>query len=253
MRELSLFSGAGGGLLASRLLGWRTIGYVENDDYCQRIIAQRIRDGFLDRAPIFGDIRAFIGDGFAAQYQGMADVVSAGFPCQPFSTAGKRAGADDPRNMWPQTADALRVVRPRFAFLENVPGLLTGSHGYFGTILSELAALGYDARWGVLSACAIGAPHTRERLFILAYASRRHGQAGLWPRHWEASHVGAFEIPKGDRRQMRADWMDSVSRNAGSGAGHPHRVDRLKATGNGQVPVVAAAAWHLLTTPAPKP
>ena len=104
MNELSLFTGAGGGLLGTKLLGFRHIGYVEWDNYCQRIIAQRIIDGLLDNAPIFGDIRAFIGDGYAEAYQGMVDIITAGFPCQPFSVAGKRKGADDNRNMWPATA-----------------------------------------------------------------------------------------------------------------------------------------------------
>jgi DNA (cytosine-5)-methyltransferase 1 len=178
--ELSLFSGAGGGLLASRLLGWRTVGYVEFDDYCQRVLAARIRDGFLDEAPIFGDIRAFLREGYAEQYRGVADVVSAGFPCQPFSFAGQRRGADDPRNMWPQTAAVLRVVRPRFTFLENVPGLLAGSHGYFGEVLGELAEMGYDAQWCVLGAADLGAPHLRKRLWVAADAER--GELWLEPR-----------------------------------------------------------------------
>ena len=93
MNELSLFSGGGGGLLGTMLLGWRPIGYVEWNDYCQRIIAARIRDGYLPDAPIFSDIRAFIRDGYAASYQGMVDVITGGFPCQPFSNAGKRLGA----------------------------------------------------------------------------------------------------------------------------------------------------------------
>lgn len=165
MRELSLFSGAGGGLLGTHLLGWRPVGYVEWDDYCQRVLRARIDDGYLPDAPIFGDIRAFVHDGYAASYTGLVDVVTGGFPCQPFSTAGKRAGADDPRNMWPATIDVIRVVRPRWCLLENVPGLL--SSGYFGTVIGDLAASGYDARWRVLSAAELGAPHKRDRLWIL--------------------------------------------------------------------------------------
>ena len=88
MNELSLFSGAGGGLLATQhLLGFNTIGYVEYDNYCQQVIAQRIKDGFLHNAPIFTDIRAFIDSGCAELYRGVTDVVAAGFPCQPFSVA----------------------------------------------------------------------------------------------------------------------------------------------------------------------
>jgi DNA (cytosine-5)-methyltransferase 1 len=166
MRELSLFTGAGGGILGTLLMGWTPVGYVEFNDYCQRVLAQRIEDGHIERAPIFGDIRAFVREGYAASYQGMVDLITAGFPCQPFSVAGKQAAADDPRNMWPATAEVLRIVRPRFALLENVPGLLAGSHGYFGEVLRELATLGYDVRWGVLSAADAGAPHLRKRLWI---------------------------------------------------------------------------------------
>lgn len=171
MKELSLFSGAGGGLLGTKLLGWTHVGYVEWNEYCQRVIAARIADGYLDSAPIFTDVREFAQSGAAEQYRGVADVVSAGFPCQPFSVAGKQAGADDERNMWPATVDVIRAVQPRSVLLENVPGLI--SCGYVGIVLSDLAALGYVGRWGVLGACDAGAPHKRERLWIVAHADDR--------------------------------------------------------------------------------
>jgi DNA (cytosine-5)-methyltransferase 1 len=148
------------------LLGWKVVGCVEWDDYCQRLLRQRMEDGLIETAPIFGDIRTFISEGYARRYRGMVDVVSAGFPCQPFSVAGKQAGEDDPRNMWPSTIECIRVVRPRYAFLENVPGLLNS--GYFGRVLGDLAESGYDARWRVLGADDVGAPHRRKRLWILA-------------------------------------------------------------------------------------
>lgn len=166
MRELSLFTGAGGGLLGTHLLGWTPIGYVEYDDYCQRVIRQRIDDGILNNAPIFGDIRTFISDGYAASYQGLVDVITAGFPCQPFSAAGKQLGADDPRNMWPATIECIRQVRPRYAFLENVPALL--SSGYFGTALGDLAAAGYDTRWCVLGGADVGNIADGKRLWVVA-------------------------------------------------------------------------------------
>jgi DNA (cytosine-5)-methyltransferase 1 len=167
VNELSLFSGGGGGLLGTKLLGFKTIGYVEYEPYCQKVLKARIEDGILDAAPIFGDIRRFISEGYAASYTGMVDVLTAGFPCQPFSVAGKRKGADDERNMWPATIETIRIVQPRFAFMENVPGLL--SSGYFGTVLRDLHESGYDARWCVLGADDCGAPHRRKRLWILAY------------------------------------------------------------------------------------
>ncbi len=171
MKELSLFSGSGGGLLGTHhLLGWNTIGYVEYDDYCQKVIAQRIKDGLLDQAPIFGDIKTFISDGYAEGYKGMVDIITAGFPCQPFSVAGKRRGAEDERNMWPATRDTIRIVRPRYALLENVPGLL--ATGYCTEVFGNLAEIGYDARWTVLGAKDVGAPHKRERLWIVANSTR---------------------------------------------------------------------------------
>jgi len=167
MNVLSLFTGAGGGELAFQHLldGFTTIGYVEIDDYCQRVIAQRIKDGLLDNAPIFTDIRAFIDSGCCELYKGITDVITAGFPCQPFSVAGKRKGKDDSRNLWPETKSVIRLVRPRYAFLENVPGLLAS--GYMPTIFSDLAEIGYNARWLVLGADDVGARHRRKRLWIL--------------------------------------------------------------------------------------
>ena len=170
MNHLSLFTGAGGGDLAHQhLLNFKTIGYVEIDAYCQKIIAQRIKDGFLDEAPIFGDIDDFIESGAAKKYKGYVDVVTAGFPCQPFSVAGKqkiKKGQDDERNKWPQTIQCIRDVGCRIALLENVPGLLNS--GYFPEILRSLAEAGFDARWTVLGADDVGAPHRRDRLWILA-------------------------------------------------------------------------------------
>lgn len=181
MRELSLFTGAGGGLQGTKLLGWSHIGYVEHDKHCQRVIAQRIKDGLLDHAPIFTDIRQFIESGSAKEYKGFADVVTAGFPCQSFSIAGRKKGEADERNMWPETIEVIRQVQPAYCLLENVPGLLTtGSEGvedetgrslcgYFGTILRELSECGFDATWCVLGADEVGAAsHKRKRLWIHA-------------------------------------------------------------------------------------
>ena len=167
MNGLSLFSGAGIGELALKhiLPDYRTVGYVEWDKYCQAVIRARIKDGILDDAPIFGDIRHF-NAAYASLYAGKVDWLSAGFPCQPFSVAGRRAGEADERNMWPATRDAICILRPRYVFLENVPALLT--HGYIGQILRDLAKMGYDASWGIVSAADSGLPHLRERLWFLA-------------------------------------------------------------------------------------
>ena len=169
MKYLSLFSGAGGGDLASQhLLKHRCVGHVEIEGHPQAVLAQRIEDGYLDRAPIFGDIKKFIEEGYAEAYQGMVDVITAGFPCQPFSVAGKGLAEEDKRNQWPNTIECVRLVRPRFVFLENVPGLLT--HEYIRHIYGDLAENGYDARWDCISAAHCGANHKRLRWWLMAYS-----------------------------------------------------------------------------------
>jgi DNA (cytosine-5)-methyltransferase 1 len=169
MRELSLFSGAGDGLLATKwLLGWKCIGYVEKEDYCQRMLAQRIKYGLLDDAPIFGDIKAFISEGYAESYQGLVDVISGGFPCQDISCAGKGEVIKGKRSgLWFEMAETIRIVRPRYVFIENVSTLLIRG---FESVLSELYKMGYDARWGIISAADVGAPHLRKRIWVVANA-----------------------------------------------------------------------------------
>jgi DNA (cytosine-5)-methyltransferase 1 len=172
MNELALFAGAGGGLLGSRLLGWRTVCAVEINPYRQAVLLARQADGFLDPFPIWDDVRTFDG----RPWRGIVDVVTAGFPCQPFSVAGQRRGSDDERNGWPDTIRILREVGPRFALLENVPGLLT--HEYGRTVFGDLAEAGFDASWCVLGADDAGAPHRRKRLWILAHSARPEQQSG---------------------------------------------------------------------------
>ena len=247
MRELSLFSGAGGGLLASKLLGWTTIGYVEWNEYCQQVIAQRINDGILDTAPIFTDVREFVQSGAARQYRGFVDVVSAGFPCQPFSQAGSRKGGGDSRNMWPATRDAIADVQPNYCYLENVPGLL--AHEYGRRVFGDLAELGFNARWCVLGAADVGAPHRRKRLWIVAYTNingfqRLNTLSGTKaPEQGEWSDIARVvsEVHRRARDCIPASWA------VRKGARVADRVDRTKAIGNGQVPQVAKTAWELLT------
>lgn len=238
MRELSLFSGAGGGLLGSKLLGWTTVGYVEYEEYCQKVLRQRIADGILDAAPIFGDIRKFISEGYADAYQGMVDVVTGGFPCQPFSLAGKGFGEFDPRNMWPQTIEVIRRVRPRFALLENVPGLLANK--YMGRVFGDLAATGYNYKWLCISAQSQGAPIERERIFI-AVADKGYGEAWMggvkdWP----------SQIWKTTDRKCPEFWVQAPSRDTRVVNGMAEYMDRVSAIGNGQVPLCMAYAFQKL-------
>lgn len=177
MRYLSLFSGVGGGDLGCQhLLGWKCVGYVEWEKYPCQVLEARIKDGMLSDAPIWNvDIREF-NERTADQYRGVVDVVTGGFPCQPFSAAGKRKGADDERNMWPPTCDTIRRVGPEWCLLENVPGL--ASTGYLDTVIGDLHALGYDTRWDIVSAADCGAPHRRDRQWIVAHSRTIRCNAG---------------------------------------------------------------------------
>ena len=223
MRELSLFSGIGCGVLGTKTLGWRTIGYVEFNEYCQQVLAQRIKDGILDRAPIFGDINSFIESGCADQYRGFVDVLSAGFPCQPFSVAGsKRAGRDD-RNQWTTTLDTIRRTQPRYCLLENVPGLLSRKHRYFEKILKDLSESGYDAKWKVISASELGAPHKRDRLWIKATrqdsissgcVDRQPKEEGVEIRELGESCPGSGERVSGDSQTMVSNPKRDSERGA---------------------------------------
>jgi len=282
LHELALFAGGGGSLLAGHLLGWRTVCAVELDSYCRRVLLARQRDGLLPRFPIWDDVQTFDGN----PWRGHVDVVSGGFPCQDLSNAGKRAGITGARSgLWAEFARILGEVRPRYAFIENVPGLAVRG---LDRVLADLAALGMDARWCCLGADDVGAPHIRKRLWILAYASsdqlrnqpgRRGWQSGQdpsfagdygtagdvadaqcaqWGTHNLACRAGGQQLvspgqesPTGVRAGSadgRAGWWGlepAVGRVAPRMA---HRVDQLRALGNGWVPHCAALAWRILTT-----
>ncbi len=159
--ELALFAGAGGGILGGHLLGWRTVCAVEFDRYAASVLMARQNDGCIPPFPIWDDVRTFDG----RPWRGRVDVVSGGFPCQDISAAGQGAGIDGARSgLWGEMARIIGEVRPRFVLVENSP-MLT-SRG-LGRVLGDLAALGYDARWGVLGACDAGAPHQRDRIWIV--------------------------------------------------------------------------------------
>lgn len=235
-REVALFAGGGLGLLGTvGLLGHELVCAVEWDEYAANVLAARMRDGWLDEAPIWDDVRTFEG----RPWRGNVDVLSAGFPCQPFSVAGRRLAGDDPRNGWPHTARIIGEVRPPIAWLENVPGLVNGSHGYFGEVLGDLAALGYDAVWCVLAARDVGAPHQRQRLFVLAIDAHADGER---LERLRRSERGAEKHAlSGLARWWEAE--PAVGRVVDGGA---DRVDRLRALGNGQVPAQVVAAWREL-------
>lgn len=162
MYELALFAGAGGGILGGKLLGWRTICAVERDKYAASVLIQRQNDGHLEPFPVWSDVCTFDGRPWA----GRVDVVSGGFPCQDISSAGKGEGIEGARSgLWMEMARIIGEVRPRFVFVENSPALT--SRG-LGRVLGDLASMGFDAEWGVVGAHHAGAPHKRDRIWIVA-------------------------------------------------------------------------------------
>jgi len=255
MNELALFAGAGGGILGGHLLGWRCVCAVEWEPYPAAVLAARQNEGFLPPFPIWDDVQTFDG----RPWRGLVDVVSGGFPCQDISAAGKGAGITGERSgMWKHMARIIGEVRPRYVLVENSPVLT--SRG-LGVVLGDLAALGYDAEWGVFNALDAGALHQRERIWILAHADQNDDtkQFGEWGGgHSPNGRVDAFrEWPLASveykgwcgpavGQPSMAQWSQAepnVDRMANGVAAH---VDRLAAIGNGQVPAVVRLAWHTL-------
>ena len=248
MRELHLFAGAGGGILGGMLLGHTPVCAVEIKPHCRGVLLQRQRDGLLPRFPIWDDIKTFD----ARPWRGRADVVCGGFPCQDISCAGDGAGLNGERSgLWREMARVVREVGPRYVLVENSP-ILT-SRG-LGRVLGDLAALGYDARWCVRGGGAVGCAHYRERIWIFAYPAGEGGDA------WDMLETGDKRRPPqptgGLPRLLEPQKWRPTSRGAESESGLCGLVDglasgleRLAATGNGQIPAVAALAWRMLAEP----
>ena len=265
----SLFSGIGGLDLGLERAGHRVLWQVESNAFCRRILAQHWPD-----VPCYSDVKKLTGTNLEP-----VDLLCGGFPCQPVSQAGQRKGTDDDRWLWPHFARLLGVLRPSYALLENVPGLLTANGGHaFGAILADLADCGYDAEWDCLPAAALGAPHLRYRIFLLAVladADRpgRQEQRGAEPvgPQFRSAERGGETLADADhqrcvggrqpeqRGEQGPRWREpdgslsdgrffdaqiggqwTVEPSVGRVAhGVSQRVDRLKALGNAVVPQVA--------------
>lgn len=260
MRELHLFAGAGGGLLSSLLLGHRPVCAVEIDPYCRAVLQARRDEGWLPaEMEIHDDVTTF--DGHA--WRGRIDLVAGGFPCQDISVAGKGAGLEGARSgLFYELLRVVREVRPKWVYLENVPAIT--SRG-LDRVLGALADMGFDAEWCVLSAADAGAPHLRKRWWCLARLADANDTGRQQQRLAVADEAryDAAECSRGrpaERRLGRtpdglAEWLDATARGYWSGdwetqprlaQGQPHRVARLRALGNGQVPQTAAMAFQVL-------
>ena len=180
MNHIGLFAGIGGFELAARWAGWETVAWCEWDKFCQRVLSYHFPE-----AKQHGDIKTTD----FSQYGGTIDIVTGGFPCQPYSTAGKRLGKDDERHLWPEMLRAIREIQPRWVVGENVRGLTNWNGGVvFDEVQTDLETEGYEVIPFLLPACGVDAPHIRDRIWFVAYACRSRR---------EQFNTSSFAIEKG--------------------------------------------------------
>lgn len=224
MNELALFAGAGGGILAGQLLGWRTVCAVEHNKHAASILVRRQNDGILPAFPIWDDVRTFDG----RPWRRVVDVVSGGFPCQAFSTAAR--GRNTAANLWPDMLRIVAAVKPKFVFAENV------SVRAINAAADDCESMGYKTCAVSLSAADLGADHIRERHWLLAYADDK------------SKLFGAINAKMGVRAGIRNGVWQTEPDKPGMANGLADRMDRFTAIGNGQIPAVAASALSILCT-----
>lgn len=268
-RYISLFSGVGGLDLSIRIAmpDACCVCYVEGEAYAASVLAARMEDETLDKAPIYSDVRTFRGE----SWSGKVDFIVGGFPCQDLSLSGKGAGIHGPRSgLWFEYLRIVREVRPRFIFVENVPGLVRRG---LDVVLGSLAEIGFDAEWCCLPAEITGAPHRRDRFFMFAYeVADRYGVRGKGAE--ARGHAGDPSVcvrGDADLRTSRKSMQDSLVLGRsffppgpedihawintehhaqpcvyGVDDGMANRVDRVRACGNGVVALQGAAALSIL-------
>lgn len=227
MKALSLFSGIGGIDLACEWAGIETVAFCERETFPQKVLRKHWPD-----VPIYDDVCTLTKERLDADGIGTIDLIHGGYPCQPFSTSGKRQGASDDRHLWPEVRRLLKAIRPRWFVGENVAGHITLG---LDEVLSDLGDAGYTAKAFVIPACAVGAYHRRSRVFIVAHIDgiRVEGSS-------TESLLGKSGIPY---RQVESSFQDAErrfdtfeSRLCRSLYGLPNGVDRVKALGNAVVP-----------------
>jgi DNA (cytosine-5)-methyltransferase 1 len=203
-RLIDLFSGIGGFSLGlERTGGYRTVAFCEIDPFARRVLAKQ-----WPEVPILGDVQT-------AEFPD-ADIICGGFPCQDVSRAGKRAGLAGARSgLYRELVRALRLVRPKHAIVENVAALLGDG---LDTVLGDLAEIGFDAEWDCLPACAVGAPHERDRVYIVAHAADTDGEGQ------REQAVSGHEIRLGHEREASAFARDAANPTRfGRGPGRTRR------------------------------
>lgn len=235
LRVLSLFAGIGGfDLGLERTGGFKTVAFCETNRFCQRVLAKH-----WPEVNCYDDVRALTAERLASD--GLTvDAIAAGFPCQDLSKAnmGRGQGLDGARSgLWFEVERLVGEIRPSLVLLENVTDLLADG---FGAVLGALAALGYDVEWDCVPAFAVGAPHPRDRVFVVAYANgqRLEGQHGTRQPEGDAGRGGHDRTWSAFDAIAPADWLpEPAIRRVVDGV--PDRMDRLRAVGNAVVPAIA--------------
>jgi DNA (cytosine-5)-methyltransferase 1 len=237
---LSLFAGIGGLELGLERAGMTTVGQVEIDPFCRQVLAKH-----WPEVPKHDDVRTLV-DWWRSTDRPRVDGVCGGFPCQDISNTGARVGITGPKSgLWKAMAFAIRELRPRFVIVENVAALLVRG---IDVVLGDLHSLGFDAEWSTITACSLGAPHTRERLFILAYANDERPQTRGWrgvrdDETLVGGRVGSQYLHQAQKfgGGARGTHWENEPRLGRVADGSTDRLDksRLFALGNAVVPQVA--------------
>ncbi|MDJ1463394.1 DNA cytosine methyltransferase (plasmid) [Nitratireductor sp. GZWM139] len=284
LKGVALCAGVGGLELGLHIAepGYRTVCFVERETFAAATLVARMEDQALDHAPLWDDLATFDG----RPWRGKVHIVTGGYPCQPFSCAGRKRGARDPRHLWPHIRRIVAEIEPRWCFFENVEGHLDlGS----ARVISDLRKMGYHVKAGLFSAAEVGASHFRRRLFIVAHANPqpllqpdRDGAIGTGieasPRSEPDGKPGrdrqggkALDDDLADCHELRGDaevlqlplfapapsefdrWGEILGRRPdlqpellGLADGVADRMDRAQAAGNGVVSLAAAYAWRTL-------
>lgn len=239
MRVLDLFSGIGGFSLGLERAGMKTVAFCEIDPFCQKVLRKH-----WPEVPIYNDVRAI-----TKEYHGTVDLICGGYPCQPFSVAGKQKGHEDKRHLWPAMRDCIHHYRPTWVICENVYGHIRKG---LDAVLSDLENLGYTVWVACLSAKSFGANHGRERVWVVANTTGYGCHEGKGGRGFDPSYGDSTEGEKKARDYEGCSGLRAILERAGYspwcwGAkppsyrvddGLPNRMDRLKSLGNAVVPQI---------------
>jgi site-specific DNA-cytosine methylase len=217
----------------------RTVALCEIEAFAIANLVAKMEARLMDPAPVWTDLKTFPWESFRDR----VDVLTGGYPCQPFSAAGKRAGKDDPRHLWPWIADGIAAMRPKLCFFENVEGHISLG---LSDVIEDLAGMGYRTTWGIFSASECGAPHQRKRVFIMAHDQSERVQR-LWST-WKQEPSTSSESFLSGRSGPGADWADGTTEPIllRMDDGGPDWVDRMRLLGNGVTPACAALAFTTL-------